>query len=624
MTLSATVDVSDSLDEARTRLLRTARALNGAWATALCAMSLLALSALTLLVVATLLQPVYVVIWSVLLAVTGHNLTRYWPRRQVRRGVLLDPGEVTALRAAVDPGGLVAWPDVVRLVPEAELERTDGALVVGLPLLACLHPRDLCELTRIGAGQSLIEQERGVRWAVRVAHGDIGRSPGGRRRPRLTWFSARLTALLRRRAAALEADLENWAGACARAAALSSDRSAVAQASRDQVLEAWTVLRAEWLDPALARGRRHVDPFTGLRHFIEAAEASGWLAHQRPWWPTTGPLPELVARHEETVALLLDDRSDRHRPITWAEHAAQVTVPHWRALVAEVLDASRRATHEPAVTLATILDLLEAGEGPTLARATAADRGLHRGTDPAYTAWTEKFVTRVLTASIGIAAIDARAFHPTWSWPEGTRLESEDGWKLPVDSVVAEVLSMVRDGGGLQRAYGELRGALAELGIDVDEQLWLDHDTGPRPERPIGSFAARQGLTARLVVLTDRSLHLFRDPQGPRLTGLFRSPDPHADAVELRKRMLTVWQGDTTDQVLTFDSADVRRARFGPAPGGLWWRLTLTGDDTRLVLRGRGEGLEEQDEVTEWLGDRVEVRRAWPRLGDPVSDQVQL
>ena len=621
VTLSISVDVSDSLDEARTRLLKTARALNGAWAAALCAMGLLALSSLTLLVVATLLQPVYVVIWSVLLAVTGHNLTRYWPRRPVRRGVLLDAAEVAALRAAVDPGGLVAWPDVVRLVPEAELELTDGELVLGMPLLACLHPRDLCELTRIGAGQALIEQERGVGWAIRVAHGDIGRSVVGRRRPRLTWPSAWLTALLRTRAAALEADLGNWAGACARAAALSSDRSAVAQVSREQVLEAWTILRSEWLDPAVARGRLHVDPFTGLRQFVEAADASGWLAHQRPWWPTTGALPELVARHEETVARQLDDRSDRLRPITWAEHAAEVTVPQWRALVAEVLDASRRSTHEPAVTLASILDLLEAGEGPALARATAADRGLHRGTDPAYSAWTDRFTSRVLTASIGIAAIDARAFHATWSWPEGTRLESADGWKLPVESVVAEVLGMVRDGEGLTRAYAELRGALAELGIDVDELLWLDHDTGPRPERPIGSFAARQGLTARLVVLTDRSLHLFRDPQGPRLTGLFQPPDPHADRVELRKRMLTVWQGDTTDQVLTFDTADVRRARFGPAPGGLWWRLTLTGDDTKLVLRGRGEGLEEEDEVTEWLGDKVEVHRARrPRLAEPVSD----
>ena len=152
VTLSISVDVSDSLDEARTRLLRTARALNGAWAAVLCAMVLLALSALTLLVVATMLQPVYVVIWSVLLAATGYNLTRYWPRPPVRRGVVLDADEVAALRAVVDPHGLAAWPDVVRLVPEPEIEFADGELVLGMPLLACLHHRELCELTRIATG----------------------------------------------------------------------------------------------------------------------------------------------------------------------------------------------------------------------------------------------------------------------------------------------------------------------------------------------------------------------------------------------------------------------------------------------------------------------------------------
>ena len=72
--------------------------------------------------------------------------------------------------------------------------------------------------------------------------------------------------------------------------------------------------------------------------------------------------------------------------------------------------------------------------------------------------------------------------------------------------------------------------------------------------------------------------------------------------------MLTVWQGDTTDQVLTLAAADVRRARFGPAIGGLWWRLTLSGEDGTVVLRGRGDGLEAEAEVMEWLGDRVETR----------------
>jgi hypothetical protein len=71
--------------------------------------------------------------------------------------------------------------------------------------------------------------------------------------------------------------------------------------------------------------------------------------------------------------------------------------------------------------------------------------------------------------------------------------------------------------------------------------------------------------------------------------------------------MLTVWQGDTTDQVVALAAADVRRARFGPAIGGLWWRLTLTCKSGSVVLRGRGDGLEEEAEVKEWLGDRVET-----------------
>ena len=122
VTLSISVDVSDSLEEARTRLLRTARALNRAWAAALCSMVVLVLVTLGLLLVATLHQPVYVVIWSVLLAATGYNVTRFWPRRPERRGVLLDEGEVAALRTEIDPQGRVVWPDAVRLVSQAELE----------------------------------------------------------------------------------------------------------------------------------------------------------------------------------------------------------------------------------------------------------------------------------------------------------------------------------------------------------------------------------------------------------------------------------------------------------------------------------------------------------------------
>ena len=605
MTVSTTVDVSDSLEEARTRLLKTARALNGAWAAALCSMVMLTVASLALLLVATTIRPVYVVIWSVLLAATSYNLTRFWPRRQARHGRTLNKEESAALRGAVDPQGLVAWPDVVRLVPRAELELAEGELVLGMPLLACLEQTELGELIAVAALQAAVEDERSVRWALRVAHGDIGRPLVGRR-PRLSWATAQLTEGLRARAAQLEADLGNWAGACERAAATTTRSSGVVIASRNQIAEAWALMHTEWLEPAFERGRRHVAPFTGLRHFVEGADAAGWLKHSRPWWPPTGVIAGLVKAHEDEVALDLDPRGDRLEPIAWDHHPDQVTIPHWRALVTEVLDAARRTTHEPAVTLESVLRLMESGEGRVLADATAADRGLTWGETASYGEWSERFVSRTLTAAIGIAAIDSSQFRPRWSWPEGTRLAAEDGWLLPLDSIVSEVLGMVRDGDGLDKAYAELREALDELGIDVHEPLWLDHDAAVEPERPIGSFSARQGLAARAVVVTDRALHVFRDTAGPRLSTPHRPGAPRDASVELRRRMLTVWQGDTTDQVLTLAAADVRRARLGPAIGGLWWRLTLTGADGTVVLRGRGDGLDEEIEVKEWLGDRVE------------------
>ena len=128
-----------------------------------------------------------------------------------------------------------------------------------------------------------------------------------------------------------------------------------------------------------------------------------------------------------------------------------------------------------------------------------------------------------------------------------------------------------------------------------------------QPERPIGSFTAWQGLGARAVVVTDRALHVFRDVQARRVDDPLRPSAPRDASVELRRRMLTVWQGDTTDQVLALAASEVRRARFGPAIGGLWWRLTLSCADGTVVLRGRGDGLDEEAEVKVWLGDRVET-----------------
>src|SRR4051794_36909810 len=147
--MAATVDVSDSLDEARTRLTKTARALNGAWAAALCSMLSLVMASLALLLVAATVRPVYVVIWSVLLAAAGYNATRFWPRRMPRTGQPLSKAERAALRGVLDPEGRMAWPDVVRLVPRPELELGEGELVLGMPLLACLDAHELRELLTV-------------------------------------------------------------------------------------------------------------------------------------------------------------------------------------------------------------------------------------------------------------------------------------------------------------------------------------------------------------------------------------------------------------------------------------------------------------------------------------------
>ncbi|WP_298510206.1 hypothetical protein [uncultured Nocardioides sp.] len=612
MTMAATVDVSDSLDEARTRLIKTARALNGAWAASLCSMLGLVVASLALLLVAVTVRPVYVVIWSVLLAAAGYNATRFWPRRTPRSGRYLSKAERAALRGVLDPDGRMAWPDVVRLVPRPELELGEGELVLGMPLLACLDAHELRELLTVAAVQASVEDEREVRWALRVAHGDVGRQLVGRR-PRLSWATLRITETLRSRAAALEADLGNWAGACERAAVAalrSSSRSgAAAQEARDQVADAWQLLQQEWLAPAFARGRREVAPFTGLRRFVEGADAAGWLGSPRPGGPTCDVLADLVARHEDTVARDLGPRHARLQAITWEEYPVEVELPRWRALVTEVLDAARRTTGDPAVTLDTVLVLLESGRSHELAEATAVERGLTPAHTTAYVEWHENFTSRLLTAAVAVAAVDSLHFKPEWSWPEGTRLVAEDGWELPLESVVAEVLGLVREGAGPAKAYGELREALVRLDIDVHEPLWLDHDLVERPERPIGSFAARQGLAPRMAIVTDRSLHVFQDTQGARLNRILGPVTQRDASFELRKRMLKVWQGDTGDQVLTVAAEDVRRARIGPATGGLWWRLTLSCADGTVVLRGRGDGLEEEAEVREWLGDRVE--RPW-------------
>ena len=232
-------------------------------------MGSLVVASLALLLVAVNIRPVYVIIWSVLLAATSFNLTRFWPRRGLGPACCSAGQEADALRTAVDPDGRLTWPAAVRLVPQAELELAEGELALGMPLLACLDPAEIRQLLQVAAVPASVEDERMVRWALRVAHGDIGRPLVGRR-PRLTWPTLQLTEGLRVRAAQLDADLGNWAGACERAASAASRPSEVVIVvpgpdRRGVGADAHRVAGAGLFSAAA----RHLAPFTALRQFVE-------------------------------------------------------------------------------------------------------------------------------------------------------------------------------------------------------------------------------------------------------------------------------------------------------------------------------------------------------------------
>ena len=343
VTLSISVDVSDSLEEARTRLLRTARALNRAWVAALCSMVLLALASLA--------------------SAGGRDAacsrsTSSSGRCCWRRPATTSPGTgligpygaaCCSTRARWPHCGrwstrsdLVAWPDVVRLVPEAELELADGELVLGMPLLACLDQGELCELMQRRGGPGA--RRAGTRGSL----GGPGRprrhrsQPGRRRRPRLTWPSARLTVV------AARPERRPWRptsgtgpGRALAPRRVLSDADAAAQTSRDQVGGgmdragvgvAGPGVRSR---PAARRSVHRAAPLhrgCGRRRVAGSANSRGG---RRPgcsaiWSPAT---------RRRWLAISTPRRPAP--PDHVGEHPTEVTVPQWRALVAEVLDASR-------------------------------------------------------------------------------------------------------------------------------------------------------------------------------------------------------------------------------------------------------------------------------------------
>lgn len=592
------------LHEARSRLLRAARAAQRAWLTALAIAVLLALASATMFAISLFVNPGYVLMWTVFLSAAIYNVARFWPQPTETAGVVLSDEEVRRLRHGLDPHA-PGWPEEVTLVPDPVVSVTGRHLTLGMPLLACLAPEDLRRLVAIGVrASSSAEEDNVIRRALTLVDGDLGRSiwrrPG--RGPRGLTRQIHLTL------DDFAEEHQRWLVAFRNNAEASSAPDSLALHHQDLVVEGWQLMRKEWLDPSLARGCWHPEPFSSLRDFLAGVQAVGALDGALPVRPMRGAVVDLVTTHEEEVAdvLLGDRRADDQRTISWSAHPTMVTVPLWRAVVGEALDVSRQLTGlvTPA-TVEGVLGLIESGDLIAVARQVAPDHGF----DPEQTDWVTMsrwvggYPTLLLTAVVGMAAIDSGRFRPRWSWPEGTALVNEDGWVLPLHPIANEVL----------RAHDrreapailELGTALGELGIDVTGPLWLTRERGDTSsaERPTGSFVAYQGLGSRQVIVTDRALHVFGRPWSAGLRNHYAMRMRGAD--ELRTRMLRVWQGDETDQTAYLLGTDVRKARFSVLTGGARWRLVLQGRDQKLTLRGFGDGRAQEEQVAALLHDQL-------------------
>ncbi len=598
-----------ALHEARIRLLEAAREAQRAWLVVAGLAVLVVIGATVVFSMALFVNPGYVVMWALLLSAVILNATRFWPTTPEHRGVPLSVEEVRRLRVSLDPH-TPYWPSEVSLVPEPTVEVNGRHLSLGMPLLACLAHEDLRRLVAIAVRSATgADEEPVIRRVLKLVHRDITRLPFlGRNLPiRAHGRTARLQAGLR----TVATEYWRWCSAFRDNAEASSSADALAMHHQDLVIEGWQLMRAEWITPSLAQGCWHRAPFSSLQDFLAGAQAANLLDGALPSRPSRGALVDLVARHEDAVGAILlgERRSDDLRTINWADHPAMVTVPMWRATVAEALDVARHLTGvatEP--TVEGVLDLVESGDLKAVARYIAPNHGIDEETVgwPTFSRWIGGYPTKLLIATMGMAAVDSGRFYPQWSWPDGTSLVNNQGWVLPMHQIAEEVMHPKgRDG---VPAIVELEVALGELGLDVTEALWLtgDEAAGPVPtERPTGSFVAYERLGSRQVIVTDRAFHVFgrawtaglRDRYARRMRG----------ADELRTRMLRVWQGDETDQTAYVPEEEVLRARFSLLTGGGRWRLVMHGKRGRLTLRGFGEGRTEEQLVAGLLGERLKT-----------------
>lgn len=468
------------------------------------------------------------------------------------------------------------WRPEVRLVPHPVALVDRGTLVLGMPLVTCLHDSELAELVRDCAQTAASDDRPAVRRALVVASGWLGGRPGpATETPPSHWYH--------RRAAARIAEL-GWARArlSEQVRLQHDDRWQHAVTSLSLVDEGWRLVVGTWLEPALRLGVWHETPFTGLRHVLDGLTDD----EHRLEGPDLLTLFPGLATYEPLLAeRLVRGAPHDDLPTPWATHPLAVTDRGRRASLAGVAAAAARATGAPeSASVRSLHRLFSEGWGPAL----AATLGLPED-EPA----VEQLARQVLTDAVTTLLVDTGVAVLSWEWPVGTVLRDTDGARLfPAD--------LVASGTPLHRYLGL-------LGVDPEHPLSLSEDVAAAPERALLALSGSAGLASRRLILSDRALWVFPHGQTRETAQRVRFADLLEEATG-DPCIMAVDSGDTAAALTRVAHREVERATLSPLLGGHWWRLRLRlSDGGTLAFHGDGGGRELERLLQGTLSDRLRV-----------------
>lgn len=519
------------------------------------------------------------VVAGVLMAASAvHVIYRLLPRTPGRtdRGMPLSAVDGDLVRAWI-ADQCEGWRPDVRLVPHPVVSSDRGTLVLGMPLVTCLHDSELAELVRDCVQHAASDDRPVVRRALDVTDGWLGlraRPADGStsRRWYLRPVATRLDALdLARATLSEQIRLQH------------DDRWTRTVSSLSLVDEGWRLVVETWLEPALRLGVWHDTPFTGLRHVIDGLTDD----EDRLEGPDLLTLFPTLAAYEQTLAeRLVEGAPHDDLPTPWSAHPLAVSDRTRRASLATVVAAVTQATGAPeSASVRALHRVFSEGWGPAVAAA------LGRPDDEP---GVEQLAQQTVTDAVTTLLVDTGVAVLGWEWPVGTVLRDTDGARLFVADVVAS--------GTPLHCY------LSVLGVDAERALQLAGGVAPSREQSLLAVTASQGLSSRRLVLSDRALWVFRlgEVRGVAqrvrfaATGEVGATDPCMSAVD---------GGETSGALGRVGYHEVVRATFSPLVGGHWWRLRLRlADGGAVTLRGESGGRELERFLDGVLGERLRTR----------------